>query len=43
MGASGRTINVEFGELSRAIGQPRRNLWPNVRKLKERRDARVKT
>ncbi|HYL83658.1 MAG TPA: site-specific integrase [Candidatus Angelobacter sp.] len=38
-GASGRTINMELGELSRAIGQPWRTLWPKVRKLEERKDV----
>jgi integrase len=36
--ASGRTINMEVGELSRAIGQPWSLLWPKVRKLEERKD-----
>lgn len=36
--ASGRTINMEIGELSRAIGQPWKLLWPKVRKLEERKD-----
>ncbi|MBI3470498.1 MAG: site-specific integrase [Candidatus Solibacter usitatus] len=38
-GASGRTINMEAGELSRAIGKPWSFLWPKVRKLEERKDA----
>ena len=38
-GASGRTINMELGELSRAIGQPWSLLWPKVRKLEERKDV----
>jgi len=38
-GAAGRTINMELGELSRAIGQPWSILWPKVRKLEERKDA----
>jgi integrase len=38
-GASGRTINAELGELSRAIGRPWSYLWPRVRKLEERRDV----
>jgi integrase len=38
-GACGRTINMELGELSRAIGQPWSLLWPNVRKLEEREDV----
>jgi integrase len=37
--ACGRTINMELGELSRAIGQPRSTLWPKVRKLEERKDV----
>jgi integrase len=37
--ASGRTINMELGELSRAIGQPWSILWPKVRKLEERKDV----
>jgi integrase len=36
---SGRTINMELGELSRAIGQPWSLLWPKVRKLEERKDV----
>jgi integrase len=36
---SGRTINMELGELSRAMGQPWRILWPRVRKLEERKDV----
>jgi integrase len=36
---SGRTINMEIGELSRAIGQPWSQLWPKVRKLEERKDV----
>jgi integrase len=38
-GAAGRTINMEVGELSRAVGQPWSVLWPRVRKLEERRDV----
>ena len=38
-GASGRTINMEVGELSRAMGRPWSYLWPKVRKLEERKDA----
>jgi len=38
-GASGRTINMELGELSRAMGQPRSLLWPKVRQLEERKDV----
>jgi integrase len=37
--ASGRTINMELGELSRAIGHPWSLLWPRVRKLEERKDV----
>jgi integrase len=37
--ASGRTINMEVGELSRAIGQPWSLLWPKVRKLEERKNV----
>jgi integrase len=36
---SGRTINMELGELSRAIGQPWSVLWRKVRKLEERKDV----
>jgi integrase len=35
---SGRTINMELGELSRAIGYPWSQLWPRIRKLEERKD-----
>src|SRR5262249_28390631 len=38
-GACGRTINMELGELSRAIGQKWSTLWPKVRKLEERKDV----
>jgi hypothetical protein len=38
-GASGRTINIELGELSQAMGQPWKMLWPKVRKLEERKDV----
>jgi integrase len=37
--ASGRTINMELGELSRAIGQHWSLLWPKVRKMEERKDV----
>ena len=37
--ACGRTINMELGELSRAIGKPWSTLWPKVRKLEERKDV----
>lgn len=36
---SGRTINMELGELSRAIGQPWSILWPKVRRQEERKDV----
>jgi integrase len=36
--ASGRTINMELGELSRAMGSTWRELWPKLRKLEERKD-----
>jgi integrase len=36
---SGRTINMELGELSRAIGHTWRELWPKVKKLEERKDV----
>ena len=38
-GVSGRTINMELGELSRAIGKPWSVLWPKVRKQEERKDV----
>src|SRR5689334_16954738 len=38
-GASGRTVNMEVGELSRAIGKKWSVLWPNVRKQEERTDV----
>src|SRR5262249_42860614 len=38
-GISGRTINMELAELSRAIGKTWRELWPKVRKLEERKDT----
>ena len=38
-GVSGRTANMELGELSRAIGKPWSILWPKVRKLEERKDV----
>jgi len=37
-GISGRTINMEIGELSRAIGKHWSFLWPKVRKQEERKD-----
>jgi integrase len=36
---SGRTINMELGELSRAIGHPWSVLWPKVRKMEERKNV----
>lgn len=38
-GASGRTVNMELGELSRSIGRPWSILWPKVRKFEERKDV----
>jgi integrase len=38
-GAGGRTINMELGELSRAIGHKWSALWPKVRKLEERKEV----
>lgn len=38
-GASGRSINAELGELSRAVGKPWRALWPRLRKLEENHDV----
>lgn len=38
-GVSGRTINMEVGELSRAMGHHWSILWPKVRKLEERKDV----
>ena len=38
-GACGRTINMDLGTLSRAIGKSWRVLWPNLRKLEERKDV----
>jgi integrase len=35
---SGRTINMELGELSRVVGRTWRELWPKIKKLEERRD-----
>jgi integrase len=37
--ACGRTINMDLGTLSRAIGKKWGVLWPNLRKLEERKDA----
>jgi integrase len=36
--AGGRTINMEVGELSRALGQKWSVIWPKVRKLEENHD-----
>lgn len=38
-GASGRTVNMEVGELSRAVGRPWSVLWPKVRKQEERKEV----
>ena len=38
-GASGRTVNMEVGELSRAIGKPWKVLWPKLPKQEERTDV----
>jgi integrase len=38
-GVGGRTINMEVGELSRAIGKPWSVLWPKVRKQEERKEV----
>jgi len=35
-GVSGRTVNVELGELSRAIGKKWSFLWPRLKKCEER-------
>jgi integrase len=35
----GRTINIELGALSRAIGRQWSQLWPRVKKLEERKDV----
>jgi len=37
--AGGRTINMEIGELSRAIGHTWSALWPKVRKLEGRKEV----
>ena len=37
-GLSGRTINMDLDTLSRAMGKPWGTLWPNVKRLEERRD-----
>lgn len=36
---SGRTVNLELGELSRAIGKHWSYLWPRVKKCEERKDV----
>ncbi len=38
-GASGRTINMELGELSRGHWPHMAELWPRVKKLEERKDV----
>lgn len=38
-GVDGRTVNMELGELSRAIGHPWSRLWPKVKKLEERKEV----
>jgi hypothetical protein len=38
-GVGGRTINMELGELSRAVGQKWSVMWPKVRSLEESRDV----
>ena len=38
-GAGNRTINMELGVLSRAMGHTRKVLWPNVDKLDENHDV----
>ena len=40
-GVSGRTVNMELANLSRAVGRPWRELWPAVRKLEERHDIGI--
>jgi integrase len=37
--ASGRAINAELGELSRAIGYSWKILWPRVKKMEERKNV----
>lgn len=37
--AGGRTVNMEVGELSRAIGQKWSVMWPRVRKLEENHEV----
>ena len=38
-GVSNRTINMELGVLSRAVGHSFKVLWPSVKKLEERHDV----
>jgi integrase len=38
-GVCGRTINMDIGTLSRAMKKQWRILWPNLRKLEERKDV----
>jgi len=38
-GMSGRTINMEVGELSRAVGKPWPVLWPKVHKQEENKEV----
>lgn len=38
-GACGRTVNMYLGTLRRAVGKSWRVLWPNLRKLEERKDV----
>ncbi|MEO8099448.1 MAG: hypothetical protein ABI811_17240 [Acidobacteriota bacterium] len=38
-GVCGRTINMDIGTLSRAMKKQWRMLWPNLRKLEERKDV----
>ncbi len=38
-GVGGRTVNMEVGELSRAVGKPWSVLWPKVRKQEEQKDV----
>jgi len=40
-GVSGRTINMELANLSRAVGRGWTELWPKVRKLEERKDIGI--
>jgi site-specific recombinase XerD len=37
--SGGRTINMELGELSRAVGQKWSAMWPKVRKLEENHEV----